>query len=353
MFLDSLERKKLMVLLGQCSNFNYNSETMCSSDTLFVIARRVSSRHIPKSEYVVCPKCKIFLTNPAFKRHYRKCNAENIVRSNRGALSVSRALFSDVHTNANEILQTNILSTMRQDEIFSLIKQDTLSIVYGNVMTMKYKSRRHYDMIKSRLRIMRRFMKLLKTINGEVGDQASLYNPSMFDTIVTGLHHSGHYDTATGYYDKPTILSTIDISLKYIGKLYIMECIKNKNDMVKKDVDVLLLLNTGLEGCVNKTAAEGLLYLKRQRKGVLPHTDDINKLQNYLSVQQQNIYKKIIGNGFSFYNWLHLLKVTLISILVFNRKRPGELKWSFITDLKNLCYINEENHPEIFNTLSP
>lgn len=219
MFLDSLERKKLMVLLGQCSNFNYNSEIMCSSDTLFVIARRVSSRHIPKSEYVVCPKCKIFLTNPAFKRHYRKCNAENIVRSNRGALSVSRALFSDVHTNANEILQTNILSTMRQDEIFSLIKQDTLSIVYGNVMTMKYKSRHHYDMKKSRLRIMRRFMKLLKTINGEVGDQASLYNPSMFDTIVTGLHHSGHYDTATGYYDKPTILSTIDISLKYIGKL--------------------------------------------------------------------------------------------------------------------------------------
>ncbi|XP_023312450.1 uncharacterized protein LOC108916693 [Anoplophora glabripennis] len=173
---------------------------------------------------------------------------------------------------------------MRDDVIFSLIKYDKLLVVYGNAMCMKYRSRHHYDMIKNRLRIMGRFLQVAKSVNPAIDDFASLYQPPIFDTIIEVLHQFGNYDKISGYYEKPTLPSTIGTALKYIANLYIMECIKSRDEKQKKDVeDVLVLLKTGLQGPVNKTAAESLLHQKRQKKEVLPLTEDVRKLNAYIT----------------------------------------------------------------------
>lgn len=57
-------------------------------------------------------------------------------------------------------------------------------------------------------------------------------------------------------------------------------------------------------------------------------------------------------SSFSYDNWLNLAKSTLLSILLFNRRRPGELEHVLIEDYEKYESLNENNYPDLFNTLT-
>lgn len=59
-----------------------------------------------------------------------------------------------------------------------------------------------------------------------------------------------------------------------------------------------------------------------------------------------------LQNKYTFKSWMDLAESTLISILVFNRRRPGEVEGLLIDDFKNLQGINEEIDKDHFNSLS-
>lgn len=52
------------------------------------------------------------------------------------------------------------------------------------------------------------------------------------------------------------------------------------------------------------------------------------------------------------YNWLNLAKSTLLSILLFNRRRPGELEHVLIEEFEKYESLNKNNYPDLFNTLT-
>lgn len=110
-------------------------------------------------------------------------------------------------------------------------------------------------------------------------------------------------------------------------------------------------MNNGLQGRINKTVSESFLHQKRQKKE-LPCVQEIKKLHMYLKEQQNKYFNCLQTNGFSITSWLQLLKLTLISILVFNRRRPGKLERTLITDLKSLYVLSKENDPDTYDKLT-
>lgn len=51
-------------------------------------------------------------------------------------------------------------------------------------------------------------------------------------------------------------------------------------------------------------------------------------------------------------NWLELAKVTLTSVQLFNRRRPGEIEHLLVKDFKNYVQISESTDKDLFQTLS-
>ncbi|KAJ8926271.1 hypothetical protein NQ314_021392 [Rhamnusium bicolor] len=256
----------------------------------------------------------------------------------------SKALLGDIHPKASDVLKCKVFPVLKNDDITNTIRYDRLLIIYGNIQCQKYRDQHHYDMIRSRLRLMGRFLTLLKSKCQTVTDFDSVYNPRNFDSIVETMNEMGNYDKVLGVYEKPTIPTTIGTALKYIGKLKVSDCIKNQDEKVKAETENLMaLLKTDLNSTVNKTAAESLLKQKRQKTVILPSTEDIKTLNLYL-LENLNKHYQVLMTGFNQHSFLQLNKLSLIKTLVFNRRRPGELQRALVTDYKNLQVIEEGNH---------
>ncbi|KAG5876804.1 hypothetical protein JTB14_014134 [Gonioctena quinquepunctata] len=104
------------------------------------------------------------------------------------------------------------------------------------------------------------------------------------------------------------------------------ECIKLKDYVGKSNAeDLTQLLNTALPAHVNKTATESLLKQERSKQIKLPSTEDIRLLNNYL-LKQCGIHFDKLSKKFDKQSWIELSGAVLLGLLIFNRKRPGELE---------------------------
>nr|XP_023027552.1 uncharacterized protein LOC111515565 [Leptinotarsa decemlineata] len=69
--------------------------------------------------------------------------------------------------------------------------------------------------------------------------------------------------------------------------------------------------------------------------------EDIKKSNSYV-MTKRNHYFEALMKKFNVNTWRNLANFTLINILIFNRRRPGELERSLISDLDSLAR-SEEN----------
>lgn len=79
--------------------------------------------------------------------------------------------------------------------------------------------------------------------------------------------------------------------------------------------------------------------------------EDIQKLYNYLKEERSIFYNDLI-KSYKYSTWLELLKVTLTSIQVYNRRRAGEIEKVLIEDYKCYKSVGEHTNPEVYNSLS-
>lgn len=79
--------------------------------------------------------------------------------------------------------------------------------------------------------------------------------------------------------------------------------------------------------------------------------EDIQKLYNYLKEKRNTLYNDL-SKSYKYSTWLELLKVTLTSIQVYNRRRAGEIENITIEDYKCYKSVGENTDSEVYNSLS-
>lgn len=140
--------------------------------------------------------------------------------------------------------------------------------------------------------------------------------------------------------------------LKKIGNLLSTECIKKDDNEAFRSVENFLkLLEEDYGTTINKVAEETVTQNKRHDKVELPSMKDIQKLYNYLKEKRCELYSDLL-KAYNYSTWLELLKTTLTSIQVYNRRRVGEMEKVLIEDYKSYKCIGEYTDPEVYNSLS-
>lgn len=345
------ERRKIIETIRRNGNFQFNTKKEVNNGELIVCRRPNKEWHKTASDFLPCGKCKGFFSKTSLRHHFRRCTGRNSKHS-KSIMVLGRTIVARTHETANKILRTIVFPVLREDEITRAIRYDQLIILYGNKLCLKYRLQHQHDMIRSRLRLLGRYLIALRTTDENITDFASLYDPKFCDAAFAAVNSVAGFDEHKNTYKAPSVAFNLGTYIKHIGEIFITECIKNHDPIkMKLAKHFLRLIKQDYGIKVNRTVLETQMQHKREKKIILPSTEDIRKLNNYLTEKRQKAFNNLLKE-YSYKDWLTLLETTLISVQLFNRRRAGETERIQISEFQSYQSIDEETNKDIYKSLS-
>ncbi|XP_071650847.1 uncharacterized protein [Temnothorax longispinosus] len=344
------ERKKIIGILRRTGNFIYNTDSNINKGDLIVCRRPRTNKQA--ADFIPCAKCKGFFAKNNIRHHFRSCVQKQ--EPQRNVKLLGRTVACRIHHSACTLLRRLVFPVMREDNITQIIRYDELLIAYGNKLCQNKYRPQHHDMIRARLRLLGRFLIVLRDIDNSVVDFTSIYDPIKYEQCIKVVNKLAQFDETTETYKILSVASSLGRYIKQVGQVLKSMCIK-KQEFHKQTVveDFLKLFTENYLASINKMILETQEYKKRGQKNiVLPSIDDIEMFNTYLKFERTKALQFLQTTGFSIQAWRMLAETTLVSIMVFNRRHPGELERILIENLKNCAAISKEEAPELYKSLS-
>ncbi|KAF3838040.1 hypothetical protein F7725_009808 [Dissostichus mawsoni] len=214
---------------------------------------------------------------------------------------------------------------MVQDDVYIAVKSDVCIMEYGEHLyhRLGYDVGKH-EYIRQKLRELGRLLVCsrkttpLKTIQDHV-------KPINFLHVVQAVKHVAGFDSETNTYKCPSLALKIGHSLKKISMLVESRANVQSNYSAAKDARTFRrVYETRWNELISAASLRTLQESKWNAPQLLPFTKDVQTLHSYLDVQQQEVHSKLSADK-SPQTWSQLAKVTLTQVILFNRRRAGEV----------------------------
>lgn len=140
-----------------------------------------------------------------------------------------------IHFKASERL-IQVFSVFRDDNVI-IIRYDEFVIIWGNTLCQKYRLIHYHKMIRSRLRLVGRFLLEIININKNIHDYFGVFKKDNFTSTLDAINILGGLNKTTLEYTSPTTAIKIGLYLKKCCKLLITLCIETSNTEMKKDAE--------------------------------------------------------------------------------------------------------------------
>lgn len=325
------------------TNTNYNEENELKAPRRSKVVR-------PATDFTTCPNCLLTVTIGNSRKHISK-SGDVKIKGSRTYKVLGNVIEGHLHKSASEKLRLVIFPVLKEDAIVRLIRYDWLIILYGNKLCLKYGPHYQHNMIRARLRLLGRFLRAAKDINSEVTDLSSLYVPKYVDTVIDAIAVVARIDRLTNSCGAPAVAENLVTYIKQIGTILEAEYVKTGNEEgLKHVINFLKVYKTETPDSINKIAMECQAKVKRQKVVILPMTDDIQKFISYLRVERKKCFA-VLSKRFVLSEWLNGLKLVAVYLLVFNRRRVGDIQNILVSDLDKLENIDKGSDKEEFNLL--
>uniref|UniRef100_V5I905 Tyr recombinase domain-containing protein n=1 Tax=Anoplophora glabripennis TaxID=217634 RepID=V5I905_ANOGL len=221
---------------------------------------------------------------------------------------------------------------MRNDTVTNVVCYDSLIILSGNSWSKKYKLQKDHAMIRSRLRLLGRFLIAMRSVSPHVKQLSDVFKPQLYEQVVIAINEVAKFKYEDSSYCAPGTALGLGGLLKKVSEIYKIKLIAedNTNEITNLN-NFLTIFNHEISNDVNRTVRENICETKRRKSVILPKTEDIKKLSDYLHSNVMK-YKKICKESCTLFNYKQLASYLLTDIQVFNRKRAGELERLLIGD---------------------
>lgn len=205
--------------------------------------------------------------------------------------------------------------------------------------------------MRSKLRLIGRFLVEIKSLNPIVTDFASVFNPCFYN-VIKAVNNVALYNRNCQKYKSPATAFAYGTLFKQCGRIQINECIKKDDEEAQRLTrNFLSILEEDYSSAVNKTVEENQNEMKRLKKVVLPSSQDIKKLNMFLKKERAKHLDELKQN-FNATSWKELAKFTLSSIQLFNRRRAGEIERITINDFLSYESVEGKTDLAVLKSLS-
>lgn len=342
-FVGSKQRLAGLAKLRNKGMFVHNGNRMYNHGRLLCARRPNINRPRVASDFTTCAKCYGQYAKSYIRSHFKRCEDINIdLNGERSVLVLGRMMEGRVHEHACDTLKDNVFSHMTEDDIVRLIRFDWLIIVYGNSLCDTNAEDFQHEGIQAKLRLSGRLLTILKSIESEVTDFASLFRPKFYNGVIRAIRMVGKYDEVKKTYKAPSTSKAAVTLIRTVGRLLVDEFIKKEDaESQMRTENFNKLFNSGVVTSVSKGVYRTQAKMKRDKIEKLPSTEDIKLLAKYIS-KELKVSLVDLSNQYSYPAYLNLARMTIASIIVFNRRRTGETQNILIKNYHQREYLDDK-----------
>lgn len=333
-------RAKELDRLRYRGDFYHNLKVLKTGGELKVFRRPGPGENVDASMFTPCTHCLAFIRKHDLWRHVKQCtfNEERTdgddkeKRWHRKLQYESELLlFSNrFPEGSSEALGSQVLSTMRSDEITQTVKSDKLILMVGSSLLERGGSTK-ISYISQRMRTLARL--LLKVQENEDSNSTVQFlmdciAPSMFDIVIKATKSLCGYSQCTTeagtFFSKPGLALNVGYDLRKAALLLRGQAIRLQDkDLLESVNGFTQLYELEWKIFISSAAGRSLDENKFQSPGALPITSDLIKIRDFCSTEIPATIARLEAQP-CLQDWRFLAELTASRLIIFNKRRGNE-----------------------------
>ncbi|XP_051781264.1 uncharacterized protein LOC114648939 [Erpetoichthys calabaricus] len=321
----SKERRLQIDLLRNRGNFAHNVEVLKMGKGM-LIPRRQPRNCLPSKDFAHCLNCQGFFLRHNLWRHMKHCKLRKRDQPKPGKNRVqSLCAFAEPVPPGVDSGLWKLMSEMIKDDISLIVKKDPCILQIARHLFNRLGSDiSKHEYIRQKIRELGRLLLCARRIT-PLQNMKDFIIPSSFPHVVTAVKCVAGYDQESGTMKTPSLALKLGHSLQKISNIVEAQAMVEENEMMVKNAQSFRkIYETQWNELISSVALRCLRESKWNAPQLLPFTEDVKKMHLYLDDKQEENYKNLLAEA-SARNWASLAKVTLTQIILFNRKREGEV----------------------------
>ncbi|ELT93915.1 hypothetical protein CAPTEDRAFT_194218 [Capitella teleta] len=318
------ERKNKIMKLRNLGNHIHNCQVLKKNSGTLIVYYRPRGK-VDNKEYIPCEYCYGYFVRSELWRH--KCSFKP---SEKKRVVATSYLLLPAPTGASAAL-SGVLASSRRDDISRILKSDHLILQLGEQLVSGIGNAKDSESnIRGYLRRMARLLQVMRIQESSPNAHLeSFLTPSKYRVCLTAAKSLAGYDENKSQYDTPSLALKVGHTLKKCATILEGQRLeKQDNDGASDAVSFRRLLELNWSDEVSRCALRTITKKAMNNPKLLPLTEDIVKLSNKLKQEASKCVSAMNSTGpnddiLSFYKTLN--EVTLAAIILFNRKRAGEV----------------------------
>ncbi|XP_026030861.1 uncharacterized protein LOC113026373 isoform X2 [Astatotilapia calliptera] len=325
---DSNERKSLLEKLRNKGNFKHNAAVLHGGVGPLKVKRRPKIKAV-EGKFAHCFYCQGMYVRKDLWRHVRRCpnKPKDDTDKEPGrtkVLGLALTLESQCYPQVSSGVW-KVLAVMKQDEIASAVRNDFTVIQFAQSLYNKHgQDPTKYDYIRQKLREAGRLLLCLRT-EFSVHNMEEAIKPANFQRVVQAVKKVSGFDEETLSYKTPSLALKLGHTLHKMSDIIHCRALMTEDEALIKSTDAFKKLYVSKwSEMVSHRALNTLSEAKFNKPSTLPFTEDVRILHHYLQKSAESAFCSL-ENEATAQNYAQLAQVTLSQIIVFNRRRSGEV----------------------------
>ncbi|MED6234406.1 hypothetical protein ATANTOWER_028966 [Ataeniobius toweri] len=323
---NSKQRRLQLDYLRNKGNFEHNTEVLESNQGK-LIAWKQPKKKTEGEIFKHCLYCYGLFKKKAMWRHFRSCKFKPQDKSSKKGKTRVQALCAFAEPVPPKFSDSywKFLSEMHQDEITVACKKDQCILDFGYRLFHKNESVvSQHQYIRQKLRELGRLLLEARNI-ASVKSIKDLIKPEKYVTVVAAARRLAGFNEESGNYQRPSLARKVGHDMHSLAMFIKTEGLKMKDKEAVQNAEEFAQLYQ--ESWKYDIASQALTQLEQKKWNaplLLPFTHDVQILHNHLLERQQECLHALKEEA-SQSSWKDLAKVTLAQVILFNRRRAGEV----------------------------
>ncbi|ROI46639.1 N-lysine methyltransferase KMT5A [Anabarilius grahami] len=324
----SKDRKVLLEKFRNLGNFKHNSVVKTTGSGCLKVKRSSKQSSIPET-YDYCLYCKGMLSRKELSRHMKRCalrpenNVEEGPESRDRVFGIASAQSTMSQPISSELW--SVLGKMHKDDVSTAIRNDHYLMQFAQSLFNKHGSdRSKHEYIRQKVRELGRLLVTLRHTT-RIHNMEEAIKPGNFFILTSAVKRVSGFDNENNTFKAPSLALKIGHSLRKISDLIMCRALMEEDQEVIDSIRRFHTLHeTKWSELVSHSALSNLSEAKYNKSTRLPLAKDVQKLQLYLG-QQVELTKEKLADNPTAGSYAALAKVTLCQVILFNRRREGEV----------------------------
>ena len=330
---DQKQKNKMALEIRNRGNHLHNCEVIRRGEGSLIVGYR-PKKQTSYTEYGPCDGCLVYLHKHDLWRH--KCPLKSLERKNgRNQRASKSQILMPAPKGVSQQLG-NLLKTLSNDQITRTAKSDPLITSLGEKLFIRrgHDKDNHNDIRSHLRRLAKLLIQLRKESNLPDASLGTFIHPRYFGTVIQACRAVSGYDESEQTYKWPSLALKIGYSLKKCSSVVQSKAIEScDKDTETNASSFLQLCDLNWQDEISAHALRTLNQTKRNKTKVIPLTQDIMKMSKSLRTAGTHFFDNLSNhNEFDPDSWRKLNEITLGSIILFNRRRSGEVSKAKLTD---------------------